>query len=106
MKRREFLKNASIAGAMPFVLNGIPFNLMAGNTDLQKMAAACPNDRVLVILQLHGGNDGLNARHCQARADYGKANAWTDKAGKQDWRGEGVIHHRASQFINSVRASR
>ncbi len=60
MKRRDFIKNASIAGAMPFVLNGIPFNLMAGNTELQKMAAACPNDRVLVILQLHGGNDGLN----------------------------------------------
>lgn len=61
MNRRDFIKNASIAGAMPFVLNGIPFNLMAGNVDLQKMAAACPNDRVLVILQLHGGNDGLNA---------------------------------------------
>lgn len=61
MNRRDFIKNASIAGAMPFMLNGIPFNLMAGNMDLQKMAAACPNDRVLVILQLHGGNDGLNA---------------------------------------------
>ncbi len=61
MKRRDFIKNASIAGAAPFILNGIPFNLMAENTDLLKMAAACPNDRVLVILQLHGGNDGLNA---------------------------------------------
>jgi uncharacterized protein (DUF1501 family) len=61
MKRRDFIKNVSVAGAIPFVLNGIPFNLMAGNVDLQKMAAACPNDRVLVILQLHGGNDGLNA---------------------------------------------
>ncbi|HVD97174.1 MAG TPA: DUF1501 domain-containing protein [Cytophagaceae bacterium] len=61
MKRRDFIKNAALAGTAPFVLNGIPFKLMAGNMDLQKMAAACPNDRVLVILQLHGGNDGLNA---------------------------------------------
>jgi uncharacterized protein (DUF1501 family) len=70
MKRRDFIKNVSLAGAMPFVLNGIPFQLMAGNTALQKMAAACPNDRVLVLLQLHGGNDGLNTVIPLADYDY------------------------------------
>jgi uncharacterized protein (DUF1501 family) len=60
MKRRRFLQNISVASAMPFVLNGIPFQLMGGNSALKQMAAACPNDRVLVILQLLGGNDGLN----------------------------------------------
>lgn len=60
MKRRDFIKNVSIAGTMPFVLNSIPFKLMASNKSLLHMAAACPNDRVLVLLQLHGGNDGIN----------------------------------------------
>lgn len=60
MKRRDFIKNISVAGAMPFVLNSIPFKLMAENKSLLRMAAACPNDRVLVLLQLHGGNDGIN----------------------------------------------
>lgn len=50
----------SVMGTMPFVLDSIPFKLMAGNHSLLKMAANCPNDRVLVILQLHGGNDGIN----------------------------------------------
>lgn len=60
MKRRDFIKNVSLAGAAPFVLNSIPFKLMASNPSLLQMAAACPNDRVLVLLQLHGGNDGIN----------------------------------------------
>jgi len=48
------------AAAAPFTLNGIPLNAFKGNGFLQKLAAASPTDRVLVLIQLHGGNDGLN----------------------------------------------
>jgi uncharacterized protein (DUF1501 family) len=61
--RRHFLKTLPGAiGAMslPFTIAGIPVNLMAENS-LTKMAReSLSNDRVLVILQMHGGNDGLN----------------------------------------------
>ncbi|MCU0430819.1 MAG: DUF1501 domain-containing protein [Cytophagaceae bacterium] len=60
MNRKEFLKKMSLMGTVPFVLNSIPFKLMAGNEALMRMAANCEGDRVLVFIQLHGGNDGLN----------------------------------------------
>ncbi len=46
--------------ALPITLGGIPMKLMADNS-LTRMAGQSTNDRVLVILQMHGGNDGLNA---------------------------------------------
>ena len=58
--RRRFLKTLPAAISLPFTLAGIPLNLMAENA-LTKMArASLDNDRVLIILQMHGGNDGLN----------------------------------------------
>jgi len=59
MKRRNFIKQLSLA-AVPFTLGGIPIKLMAENS-LTRMAEQSTNDRVLIILQLHGGNDGLNS---------------------------------------------
>lgn len=59
MKRRNFIKKLSLA-AVPFTLGGIPIKLMAENS-LTRMAQQSTNDRVLIILQLHGGNDGLNS---------------------------------------------
>jgi uncharacterized protein (DUF1501 family) len=59
MKRRKFIKQLSLA-AVPITLGGIPIKLMAENS-LTRMAEQSTNDRVLVILQLHGGNDGLNS---------------------------------------------
>ncbi len=59
MKRRNFIKKLSLA-AVPFTLGGIPIRLMAENS-LTRMAEQSTNDRVLIILQLHGGNDGLNS---------------------------------------------
>jgi uncharacterized protein (DUF1501 family) len=59
MKRRNFIKKLSLA-AVPFTLGGIPIKLMAENS-LTRMAEQSTNDRVLIILQLHGGNDGLNS---------------------------------------------
>jgi uncharacterized protein (DUF1501 family) len=59
MKRRNFIRKISLA-AIPFTLGGIPIRLMAENS-LTRMAEQSTNDRVLIILQLHGGNDGLNS---------------------------------------------
>jgi uncharacterized protein (DUF1501 family) len=59
MKRRKFLKGLSLA-SIPFAIGGIPIKLM-GENSLTRMAKQSTNDRVLVILQMHGGNDGLNA---------------------------------------------
>lgn len=58
MKRRDFIKKVSWA-AVPFTIGGIPIKLM-GKNSLTRMAQHSTNDRVLVILQMHGGNDGLN----------------------------------------------
>lgn len=60
MERRDFIKNLSLASAAPIFLNGIPVNLWAQNSALQAAASTADNDRVLVLIQLHGGNDGLN----------------------------------------------
>lgn len=46
--------------SIPFTIGGIPLKLMAENS-LTRMAQQSDNDRVLIILQMHGGNDGLNA---------------------------------------------
>jgi uncharacterized protein (DUF1501 family) len=59
MKRRNFIKQLSLA-SIPFTIGGIPLKLMAENS-LTRMAKQSTNDRVLIILQMHGGNDGLNA---------------------------------------------
>ena len=45
----------------PMVINGLPITALAHQGYLQRLAATSTNDRVLVIIQLHGGNDGLNA---------------------------------------------
>lgn len=58
MKRRDFIKRLSWA-SVPFTIGGIPLKLMAENS-LTRLAQQSNNDRVLVILQMHGGNDGLN----------------------------------------------
>ncbi len=59
MKRRSFIKKLSLA-SLPFTIGGIPIKLM-GENSLTRMAQQSTNDRVLIILQMHGGNDGLNA---------------------------------------------
>ncbi len=45
----------------PFAVGGIPVKLFASETPMSRMAQQSTNDKVLVILQLHGGHDGLNA---------------------------------------------
>ena len=59
MKRRSFLKKLPIAVGIPFAIGGIPLKTMGANP-LSRLARLSNNGRVLIILQLHGGNDGLN----------------------------------------------
>jgi len=46
--------------AAGITLGGVPLNMLAANSGLKQLAAESNNDNVLVFIQLHGGNDGLN----------------------------------------------
>ncbi len=61
MKRRNFLKIAAPLSVSPFVVNGMSMRPFA-NSKLAKLVGDCDGieDRVLVLIQLKGGNDGLN----------------------------------------------
>jgi len=60
MKRRDFIRTASVASAGPLLLGGVPVFANPANNIYSAWAASSQNDRVMVIVQLHGGNDGLN----------------------------------------------
>ncbi len=60
MKRRTFLKDSIIAGGLPLVLNNIPLRAFAGLGPESNTDCAAIKDRAMVIIQLEGGNDGLN----------------------------------------------
>ncbi|MFN0034830.1 MAG: DUF1501 domain-containing protein [Saprospiraceae bacterium] len=62
MKRRTFLRNTSLAAAAAtFQHQGYALNPMAQVPFLRALAeGGNQNDRVLVLIQLNGGNDGLN----------------------------------------------
>lgn len=60
MKRRDFLKTGG-ATLLPIALGGFPVKTLAQNTLLKLIAkSSASNGRVLVLIQLNGGNDGLN----------------------------------------------
>ncbi len=60
MKRRDFLKLGP-ALSLPFLINGLPINASARNPLLQLLRAQTEeNGKVLVLIQMAGGNDGLN----------------------------------------------
>ncbi len=61
MNRRNFIKGVGTSSiAAPFLLNGIPMNVMANSFATNQFSCEEVNDRVLVVVQLGGGNDGLN----------------------------------------------
>lgn len=60
MDRRKFLKKGVGAGILPVVMNGFSLNAFAENPLVQFLGKAGNSDRVLVLIQLNGGNDGLN----------------------------------------------
>lgn len=62
MKRRNFLKTTAIVSA-PILFNHIPVLASSSleSSNLQTMADAAANcGKILVIIQMNGGNDGLN----------------------------------------------
>jgi len=59
MKRRDFIKNTGIAVSAPLILNGLSVRTLANSKVLNAMYSI-PSNRVVVIVQMQGGNDGLN----------------------------------------------
>jgi len=59
MKRRDFIKQVAPASLLPFAINGQPITaygkLLGANAE-----DFTNTDKVLVLVQLNGGNDGLN----------------------------------------------
>jgi uncharacterized protein (DUF1501 family) len=61
MNRRKFLRGVVPVTALPFVINGLPLRAYGRSPFLEALlGAATATDRVLVLVQLSGGNDGIN----------------------------------------------
>src|SRR5438045_3526750 len=60
MERRKFLNALSAGAVLPVILNGFSFKSFAASPLLQALANSTLNDHVLVLIQMSGGNDGLN----------------------------------------------
>lgn len=61
MKRKDFLRNTIPAAILPSLVDGMSFKVLGDNPLMAAMLNAyVETDRVLVIIQLNGGNDGLN----------------------------------------------
>ncbi|MFM8179568.1 MAG: DUF1501 domain-containing protein [Candidatus Kapaibacterium sp.] len=61
MKRRDFLKTSAPALAIPFMLGGMPIRALARSPIGDSIAGiTADTDKVLVLIQLQGGNDGIN----------------------------------------------
>lgn len=58
MKRRDFLKSSGAAVSIPFLLNGMRLSALPRSPLFDAIDPA--SDRVLVLIQKNGGNDGLN----------------------------------------------
>ena len=63
MKRRDFIKNTvPVAALLPAVVDGYSVKAFNAESPLMRALMIPPieTDHVLVIIQLNGGNDGLN----------------------------------------------
>jgi len=61
MKRRSFIKRGLPVATIPFLLNGFSMKAFGKGSVFEKiLRSSTATDRVLVIIQLQGGNDGLN----------------------------------------------
>lgn len=62
MKRRDFLKTTVPVAAVSTVIGGIPMRTMGMESPLIQalMGMTTDTDHVLVLVQMNGGNDGLN----------------------------------------------
>ena len=60
MKRRKFLRDTITGVVLPSFLQGVSLKALAGTPFMHARHASLNNDRVLVLIQLAGGNDGIN----------------------------------------------
>lgn len=61
MKRRDFIKSSAPIGLAPFFVNGMSMKAFGASPLLSLLAQkSIENGKVLVLVQLNGGNDGLN----------------------------------------------
>ena len=61
MKRRDFIRTTGAGAVLPAVINGFSLRSLGADSPLNTLlASATDTDHVLVIVQLTGGNDGLN----------------------------------------------
>lgn len=61
MNRRKFLSNTAQAVALPALLNGFSFKAMGtAHSKISDLLGRTDTDHVLVLIQMAGGNDGLN----------------------------------------------
>jgi uncharacterized protein (DUF1501 family) len=63
MKRRDFLRNTSTGVLLPSLVGGMSFRAFGAESHIMQSLLAPPvteTDHVFVIIQLNGGNDGLN----------------------------------------------
>ena len=61
MKRRQFLRNTIPAAILPSLVDGMSGRVLGDNPIMSALLNTyVESDRVLVIVQLNGGNDGLN----------------------------------------------
>jgi len=60
MKRRDFFKYTLPSFAVPAMLGGFKLKAFAGSPLIQNLLNVNTKGRVLVVIQLAGGNDGLN----------------------------------------------
>ncbi|MBD2769621.1 DUF1501 domain-containing protein [Hymenobacter sp. BT664] len=61
MKRRHFLQTTAAATVLPTLLGGMPIGAYGFSPQLFELTGGATNtDRVLVLIELSGGNDGLN----------------------------------------------
>jgi uncharacterized protein (DUF1501 family) len=60
MKRRKFLRDTIAGVVLPTFLQGISLRALAGAPGVHALHAGLNDDRVLVLIQLAGGNDGIN----------------------------------------------
>lgn len=58
MKRRQFLHRSSAVVSIPVLLNGLPLSAIGRNSFFPSFNNE--SDKVLVLIQMNGGNDGLN----------------------------------------------
>lgn len=60
MKRRDFLNTSAKLAVAPIMLNTIPVGVFQPADLLQAVGCDTVRDRVLVVIQMRGGNDGIN----------------------------------------------